>query len=134
MRLGIPKEYYVEGMQSGVSEAMKDAHKKLEELGATLEEVSLPHTPYALAVYYIIAPSSVEETFEFIQLAFHIADKYRVLAMVLTDFILGRMSEFIELKTFDFGPLPEKDWALKGKGKKNGKICDECKSNNLCCM
>jgi aspartyl-tRNA(Asn)/glutamyl-tRNA(Gln) amidotransferase subunit A len=57
MRLGIPKEYYVEGMQSGVSEVMKAAHKKLEELGATLEEVSLPHTPYALAVYYIIAPS-----------------------------------------------------------------------------
>jgi len=72
--------------------------------------------------YYIIAPNSVEETFEFVQLAFHIADKYRVLAMVLTDFILGRMSEFIELKSFDFGPLPEKDWALKGKGKKNGKI------------
>jgi aspartyl-tRNA(Asn)/glutamyl-tRNA(Gln) amidotransferase subunit A len=57
MRLGIPKEYYVEGMQSGVSDAMKVAHKKLEELGAILEEVSLPHTPYALAVYYIIAPS-----------------------------------------------------------------------------
>ncbi len=36
---------------------MKAAIKKLEELGAKLEEVSLPHTPYALAVYYIIAPS-----------------------------------------------------------------------------
>jgi aspartyl-tRNA(Asn)/glutamyl-tRNA(Gln) amidotransferase subunit A len=57
MRLGIPKEYYVEGMQSGVAAAMKDAIKKLEELGAKLEEVSLPHTPYSLAVYYIIAPS-----------------------------------------------------------------------------
>jgi len=57
MRLGIPKEYYVEGMQSGVSDVMKAARKKLEELGAILEEVSLPHTPYALAVYYIIAPS-----------------------------------------------------------------------------
>jgi aspartyl-tRNA(Asn)/glutamyl-tRNA(Gln) amidotransferase subunit A len=57
MRLGIPKEYYVEGMESGVSNVMRAAHKKLEELGASLEEVSLPHTPYALAVYYIIAPS-----------------------------------------------------------------------------
>jgi aspartyl-tRNA(Asn)/glutamyl-tRNA(Gln) amidotransferase subunit A len=57
MRLGIPKEYYVEGMQSGVADAMKAALKKLEELGAKLEEVSLPHTPYSLAVYYIIAPS-----------------------------------------------------------------------------
>jgi aspartyl-tRNA(Asn)/glutamyl-tRNA(Gln) amidotransferase subunit A len=57
MRLGIPKEYYVEGMQPGVAAVMKSALKKLEELGAALEEVSLPHTPYALAVYYIIAPS-----------------------------------------------------------------------------
>jgi len=57
MRLGIPREYYVEGMQSGVADVMKAVRKKLEELGAELEEVSLPHTPYALSVYYIIAPS-----------------------------------------------------------------------------
>ncbi len=57
MKLGIPEEYYVEGMQPGVADAMKAAIKKLEELGASLEEVSLPHTPYSLAVYYIIAPS-----------------------------------------------------------------------------
>jgi len=57
MRLGVPKEYYVEGMQSGVSDAIQTALKKLEELGAVIEETSLPHTPYALAVYYIIAPS-----------------------------------------------------------------------------
>jgi len=57
MRLGIPREYYVEGMQPGVASAMKAAIKKLEELGAKLEEVSLPHTTYSLAVYYIIAPS-----------------------------------------------------------------------------
>ncbi|MBN1177186.1 MAG: Asp-tRNA(Asn)/Glu-tRNA(Gln) amidotransferase subunit GatA [Dehalococcoidales bacterium] len=57
MKLGIPREYYVEGMQPKVAGAMKAAHRKLEELGAELEEISLPHTPYALAVYYIIAPS-----------------------------------------------------------------------------
>ncbi len=57
MRLGVPKEYYVEGMQPGVSAAMQKALKKLEELGASLEATSLPHTPYSLAVYYIIAPS-----------------------------------------------------------------------------
>jgi aspartyl-tRNA(Asn)/glutamyl-tRNA(Gln) amidotransferase subunit A len=57
MRLGIPKEYYVEGMQSGVAAVMQAAIKKLEDLGAKLDEVSLPHTPYSLAVYYIIAPS-----------------------------------------------------------------------------
>jgi aspartyl-tRNA(Asn)/glutamyl-tRNA(Gln) amidotransferase subunit A len=57
MRLGVPKEYYVEGMQPGVADLMKKALQKLEELGAKLEEISLPHTPYSLAVYYIIAPS-----------------------------------------------------------------------------
>jgi aspartyl-tRNA(Asn)/glutamyl-tRNA(Gln) amidotransferase subunit A len=57
MRLGVPKEYYVEGMQPGVADIMKAAIAKLEDLGASIEETSLPHTPYALAVYYIIAPS-----------------------------------------------------------------------------
>ncbi|MFC1907788.1 Asp-tRNA(Asn)/Glu-tRNA(Gln) amidotransferase subunit GatA [Chloroflexota bacterium] len=58
LRIGIPKEYFVEGMQAEVETAIRAAINKLEELGARVEwEVSLPHTPYALAVYYIIAPS-----------------------------------------------------------------------------
>jgi aspartyl-tRNA(Asn)/glutamyl-tRNA(Gln) amidotransferase subunit A len=56
-RLGVPKEYFVEGMEKGVEKVMRTAITKLEELGAKIEEVSLPHTMYALAVYYIIAPS-----------------------------------------------------------------------------
>jgi len=56
-RLGIPKEYFVEGMQPEVAGAVRNAIKKLEELGATTTEVSLPHTGHSLAVYYIIAPS-----------------------------------------------------------------------------
>ncbi len=58
LRLGIPKEYFVEGMQAEVADAIKAAISKLEELGAKVDwAVSLPHTRYALAVYYIIAPS-----------------------------------------------------------------------------
>jgi len=58
LRLGIPREYFVEGMQTEVAQAIKAAISKLEELGVTVDwEVSLPSTPYALAVYYIIAPS-----------------------------------------------------------------------------
>jgi aspartyl-tRNA(Asn)/glutamyl-tRNA(Gln) amidotransferase subunit A len=58
LRIGIPKEYFVEGMQTEVEIAIRAAISKLEELGARVEwEVSLPHTPYALAAYYIIAPS-----------------------------------------------------------------------------
>jgi aspartyl-tRNA(Asn)/glutamyl-tRNA(Gln) amidotransferase subunit A len=58
LRIGIPKEYFVEGMQIEVEVAIRAAVSKLEELGVRVEwEVSLPHTPYALAAYYIIAPS-----------------------------------------------------------------------------
>ncbi len=58
LRIGVPREYFVEGMQAEVASAIRAAVGKLEELGAGVEwEVSLPHTRYALAVYYIIAPS-----------------------------------------------------------------------------
>ena len=58
LRIGVPKEYFVKGMESGVEQVIRQAIAKLEELGAEVEwEVSLPHTPYALACYYIIAPS-----------------------------------------------------------------------------
>ncbi len=57
-RIGVPREYFVEGMQEGVKSALEAAIKKLGELGAEVDrEVSLPHTKYALAVYYIVAPS-----------------------------------------------------------------------------
>ncbi|HLB27788.1 MAG TPA: Asp-tRNA(Asn)/Glu-tRNA(Gln) amidotransferase subunit GatA [Dehalococcoidales bacterium] len=57
LRLGVPKEYFVQGMQPEVKTAIETAIKKLDGLGAKIEEVSLPSTRYALAVYYIIAPS-----------------------------------------------------------------------------
>jgi aspartyl-tRNA(Asn)/glutamyl-tRNA(Gln) amidotransferase subunit A len=58
MRIGVPKEYFVEGMQKEVADIMRAAIAGLEELGAEVDwEVSLPHTDHALAVYYIIAPS-----------------------------------------------------------------------------
>jgi len=58
LRIGIPGEYFVEGMQAEVEAAIRAAIDKLKELGASVEwEVSLPSTPYALAAYYIIAPS-----------------------------------------------------------------------------
>jgi len=58
LKLGVPKEYFVEGMQPEVRQAMESAVKKLEELGAVIDwDVSLPHTKYALAIYYILAPS-----------------------------------------------------------------------------
>lgn len=57
LRLGIPREYFVNGMQPGVESAVRSAVDRLASLGATIEEVSLPHTEYALPVYYLIAPA-----------------------------------------------------------------------------
>ena len=57
LRIGVPKEYFIEGMESGVEEAVRKAIDVVAAQGAVIEETSLPHTPYALAVYYIIAPS-----------------------------------------------------------------------------
>jgi aspartyl-tRNA(Asn)/glutamyl-tRNA(Gln) amidotransferase subunit A len=57
MKVGIPKEYFIEGMDKEVEGLVKDAIKKLETLGAIPAEISLPHTEYAIATYYIIATS-----------------------------------------------------------------------------
>ena len=57
VRVGIPAEFWGEGLQPEVSEAVRAAIHQLRRLGAELREVTLPHTPYALAAYYIIAPA-----------------------------------------------------------------------------
>jgi 2-oxoglutarate ferredoxin oxidoreductase subunit alpha len=69
----------------------------------------------------VLAPASVQECFDFIQLAFNLADKYRNLVLVLSDGIIAEMAESIELRTLEFDPLPEKEWALKGKARKGGR-------------
>ncbi|MGC9975097.1 MAG: Asp-tRNA(Asn)/Glu-tRNA(Gln) amidotransferase subunit GatA [Syntrophales bacterium] len=56
-KVGIPKEYFIEGIDQEVTEAMNRAMKTIEGLGASCVEISLPHTEYCLAVYYIIAPA-----------------------------------------------------------------------------
>jgi aspartyl-tRNA(Asn)/glutamyl-tRNA(Gln) amidotransferase subunit A len=58
LKLGIPREYLVEGVQNKVRAVLQAAIDELQELGAEIDwEVSLPHTKYALAAYYILAPS-----------------------------------------------------------------------------
>jgi aspartyl-tRNA(Asn)/glutamyl-tRNA(Gln) amidotransferase subunit A len=55
IKVGIPKEYLVEGIEAGVKEAFEKAIKKYQAKGIKFEEISLPHTEYALPCYYIIA-------------------------------------------------------------------------------
>ncbi|MDH7500301.1 MAG: Asp-tRNA(Asn)/Glu-tRNA(Gln) amidotransferase subunit GatA [candidate division NC10 bacterium] len=54
-RLGIPQEYFVKGMDPEVEAAVRKAIETLKDLGAVCEEVSLPHSEYAVAVYYLVA-------------------------------------------------------------------------------
>jgi aspartyl-tRNA(Asn)/glutamyl-tRNA(Gln) amidotransferase subunit A len=56
LRIGLPKEYFIPGLSPDVEKAVRESVKTLESLGATVREVSLPHTKYAIATYYIIAP------------------------------------------------------------------------------
>jgi aspartyl-tRNA(Asn)/glutamyl-tRNA(Gln) amidotransferase subunit A len=57
VKVGIPEEYFIEGMDPEVAEKIQEAIRVLENLGASQEKVSLPHTPYAVAAYYVIAPA-----------------------------------------------------------------------------
>ena len=57
LRVGVPREYFIAGMQPEVEAAVRAAIQTLADLGADVVEVSLPHTEYALPVYYLIAPA-----------------------------------------------------------------------------
>ncbi len=57
VRVGVPEEYVVDGLQPAVEEAVRTAVETLADLGAEVRTVSLPHTDYALPVYYLIAPA-----------------------------------------------------------------------------
>ena len=57
IRIGVPKEYFIKGIDVEVEEAVKNAIRLIEDLGCPVEEISLPHTKYAVSTYYLIAPS-----------------------------------------------------------------------------
>jgi aspartyl-tRNA(Asn)/glutamyl-tRNA(Gln) amidotransferase subunit A len=57
IKIGIPKEYFSQGLDNDVKTAVMEAVKLLKSMGAQVKELSLPHTEYAVAAYYIIAPS-----------------------------------------------------------------------------
>ncbi len=55
MRIGVPKEYFIEGMADSVVKSIKELQAKLRDAGATVVEISLPHTEYVIPTYYVIA-------------------------------------------------------------------------------
>ena len=59
LKIGVPKEYFIKGLDSQVEKLIRDALSVYEKLGAEIIEVSLPHTQYAIDVYYIIQTAEV---------------------------------------------------------------------------
>lgn len=77
MRIGVPKEYMVEGIDSQVKESLLRALEEFRRLGAVCEEVSLPHTEFAVPVYYIIATAEASSNlarFDGVRYGFRAAD------------------------------------------------------------
>lgn len=59
LKIGLPKEYFIKGMDPEVEAAVKNGVKELDKLGAEVVEISLPNTDYAISTYYLIAPAEV---------------------------------------------------------------------------
>ncbi|MGH6996276.1 MAG: amidase family protein, partial [Stellaceae bacterium] len=57
LRVGLPKEYFADGMAPGVRACVEGAIKQLQALGATVQEISLPHSPLSVPTYYVVAPA-----------------------------------------------------------------------------
>jgi 2-oxoglutarate ferredoxin oxidoreductase subunit alpha len=70
--------------------------------------------------HIVLAPCSVTEAVELVQLAFHLADQWRNPVMFLGDYYLAHVREAVEVKPIDFGPLAPKDWALTGQSSGTG--------------
>lgn len=86
VKVGVPKEYFIEGMEEGVERAIREAIECLEKLGAEVVEINLPHTEYALPAYYLIAPAEASANlarYDGVKYGFHLPaselwDEYRL--------------------------------------------------------
>ena len=100
MRVAIPKEYFIEGMDPEVRQALSEAKSILTSLGAQFDEVSLPHTEYAVAVYYIIATAEASSNlarFDGVQYGFRTQEKSKTNEPAL-------ISMYKETRGKGFGP------------------------------
>jgi aspartyl-tRNA(Asn)/glutamyl-tRNA(Gln) amidotransferase subunit A len=95
MRLGVPREYFVPGMEPDVQAAIQKALDVLKDLGAELQEVSLPHTEYGLATYYLIAPAEASSN-----LARYDGVKYGLSALDAT----SMWDRYLKTRGRGFGP------------------------------
>ena len=94
-RIALPREYFVAGMEPGVAARVREAVTAMEAAGATVEEVSLPHTEYGLATYYIIAPAECSSN-----LARYDGVKYGFADRTSGEFI----ADYLRTRGVGFGP------------------------------
>ena len=64
LKIGLPKEYFTEGMDGDVEKTVRAAISKYKDMGAEILEISLPHTAYAISTYYLIAPAEAATNLE----------------------------------------------------------------------
>jgi len=69
----------------------------------------------------VLAPASVQEIIELVQLAFYLSEKYEMVVILLMDAILGRLAEPVDVETIDFGTLPTDGWNIGGKASRGGR-------------
>jgi aspartyl-tRNA(Asn)/glutamyl-tRNA(Gln) amidotransferase subunit A len=84
VKLGIPKEYFIAGMDEEVEASVWNAIESLQSCGAIVEEISLPHTDYAIAAYYIIAPAEASANlarYDGVRYGFRAADTEELIDM-----------------------------------------------------
>jgi aspartyl-tRNA(Asn)/glutamyl-tRNA(Gln) amidotransferase subunit A len=92
LRIGIPKEYFGEGLNSEVQESIQKKIVELQELGHEIKEVSIPSTEYALSVYYILVPSEISSNrakYDGVRFGKKVSDEYE-------DNMIGSRSRFLE--------------------------------------
>ena len=84
VKIGIPKEYFIAGMDEEVEASVRNAIEELQSCGAIVKEISLPHTDYAIAAYYIIAPAEASANlarYDGVRYGFRAADAEELIDM-----------------------------------------------------
>lgn len=97
LTIGLPKEYFIQGTDKGVTEAVEKAIEDFKKLGVKFKEVSLPHTKYGVPVYYIITPSEVSSNlarFDGIRYGLSIQDDDRSKADLMSIYTKSRGKGF----------------------------------------
>lgn len=92
VKVGIPKEYFIKGIDAEVLAAVNDAKAVIEKLGATVVDISLPHTQYAVATYYIVGPAEASSNlarFDGVQYGFRAAASKDLIDMYIQTRSLG---------------------------------------------